>query len=65
MALAAVATAGVVLAKFSDMEAHFPTSVTSNWGPFVGSGMVERVAHHHPTLLQYCNTESSAGEYAH
>ena len=65
MALAAMAAAGLVSAVLPDMEAHFPTSVTPNGGPFVGSGMAERVAHHHPTFLQYCSTEGRAGEYSH
>ena len=64
MALAAVAAAGLVSAKFSNVVAHLPAAVASDGGPFIGAGRAEGVAHYRPTLLQDGVAQRSTGEYS-
>ena len=65
MALAALAAAGLVSAKFSNVVAHLPAAVASEGGPFIGAGRAEGVAHYRPTLFQDCSTQCSTSEYSH
>ena len=64
MPFTTIAASGLIPAKFCDMEAHFATSITANWGPLKRTRMAEGVAHHRSAYFQYCAGQCSTGKHS-